>query len=290
MEGRDSPGDGGETYHFKAGDAKLSQSIIDAVAYVTGKDPLDMEPLYDVVNVDALNDLFDQRLNGQVSFRMEGVEVTVTGSDEIVIEDPRESESIHDQLDGISPVLLLAPADADETCIELLSAAPYHRENVLSVTFSQSARERLQVFDAYTNEHPAAGTVISVGEFTRSTSSESAAVGVPGCPFSIETIEDATDLTELGIRISRQLRDWEENGNQTVVCFRSVTELLEQVDEKTAFRFLHVLAARFEASDAVVHCHMDPDAHDEATIRTFRELFDVVVEVDEAGEWSVKPQ
>lgn len=288
MDKRDSTETDDRTYYFKSGDGKLSRSIIDAVAYVTGKDPLDLEPLYDVVDVDALNALFDQRLDGQVSFEMEGLEVTVTGSEEIIIEDPVEKEPIHDRLEGVSSVLLLAPTDADETCIELLSPAPYHRENVLSVTFSQSACERLEVLDAYTNEQPAAGTIISMGECTRSTATNSGATTVPGYPFSLETIEDATNVSKLGIRINRQLREWADNGNRTVACVRSVTELLEQVDEKTAFKFLHTLTARFEAADAVVHGHMNPDAHDETTIRTFRELFDAVVTVDETGDWSVQ--
>lgn len=286
----DGAGTEDETYYFKTGDAELSQSIIDAVAYVTGKDPLDIEPLYDAVDADALNALFDHRLDGRVSFEVEDVEVTVAGSDEIIVEDSRASDPIHDPLDGASSVLLLAPADEDETCIELLSAVPFHRANVLSVTFSQSAHERLQVLDRNTDEQPAAGTIVSTGEFSRSTASESGAVDVPGYPFSIETIEDATNVTELGARINRQLRDWDGNGNRTVVCVRSVTELLERVDEKTAFRFLHVLVARFEASDAVVHCHMDPDAHDETTVRTFGELFDAVVTVDEDGDRSIRRQ
>lgn len=275
------------TYHFKVGDAGLGQSIVDAVAYVTGVDPMDLEPLYHLVDADALNSLFDQGMDGRVSFEMEGVEVTVTGSDEIIIEDLRETVTLHDRLDGASTVLLLAPTAADETCIELLSAEPSNYENVLSVTFAQSAYERLEVLDTQMTADPARGTIISMGEFTRSTATASGG-GPPMSPFAIETVEDPTDLSALGIRISDALSTRADTDGQTVACIHSLTDLLALVDEETARGFLDVLTDKFEAAGAIAHYHLDPTAHDEQTVAELRSRFDAVVEVDDSGEQTVQ--
>lgn len=61
-----------------------SQAIIDAVATVTGSDPLQLRPLYEVVDLDSLGRLFQpgrsgdaHQANRSVRFQYEGCEVTV---------------------------------------------------------------------------------------------------------------------------------------------------------------------------------------------------------------------
>ena len=66
--------------------AKVSETVITAVAAANGVDETDIEPLYAVVDPDALNDLFKSqangrpRANGQVSFTMAGCEVVIDGN------------------------------------------------------------------------------------------------------------------------------------------------------------------------------------------------------------------
>lgn len=279
---------GGKTYYFNIGDADPPKAIIDAVTRVTGADPTDVAPLHEAVDAETVNALLNQRRSSHVSFRLAGVEVTVTGSDEIVIEAPHEPESLSDQLDGASTVLLLAPDTTDEPCGELLAAGRSEHTAVLSITFSQSAYERLQVLDTHLPDTAVQETVISMGEFTRSGAAHSDGSG-PVLPVSVEPIDDPTDLTALGVQVNEYLNVWTDTDTQTVACFHSLTDLLAQVDEKTAFRFLHVLNARFQAVGAIAHYHMDPAAHDAQTIATFRPLFDAVVEIDETGTRTVKP-
>lgn len=66
-------------------------AIVEAVAVATSREPLDLEPLYDEVDTDALTTLLrspipDSGANVQVSFRYEGCRVVVSGTGAIEIE------------------------------------------------------------------------------------------------------------------------------------------------------------------------------------------------------------
>lgn len=91
---REASGSEDTTYRGRSGTDLVSTSVVRAVAAVTGKEPVDIQPLYDVVDADALDDLFSPatgdgpRTTGHVSFFLEGVDVTVHASGEIVIDAP----------------------------------------------------------------------------------------------------------------------------------------------------------------------------------------------------------
>ncbi|WP_339104214.1 HalOD1 output domain-containing protein [Haloterrigena salinisoli] len=58
-----------------------SSALVIALSEVNGTDPMDLEPLYNVLDPDALNSLFDStgssRLAGSVSFEYCGYQVTI---------------------------------------------------------------------------------------------------------------------------------------------------------------------------------------------------------------------
>jgi len=62
-----------------------SEAVVEALADAKGVDPLELDPLYDAIDPDALDALFDGaadgRRQGRVEFRTAGyrVEVTATG-------------------------------------------------------------------------------------------------------------------------------------------------------------------------------------------------------------------
>lgn len=91
---RDAPGDGEaeikynadtDTYRtsFYSDDESASMAVISTVAALAGTDPVDLPPLYSVVDADALDALVDPNLLGsrqsdvQISFAYNGHEVTV---------------------------------------------------------------------------------------------------------------------------------------------------------------------------------------------------------------------
>jgi len=203
-----------------------------------------------------------------------------------------QATSLTSEVAAASNILLLTPSldshDDDEACLDLLTVTEPTQENVLSVTFTQSATDRIDLWDAHVDERPARAGIISVGEITRSASTDTTSTQRLVGPLTIETVSDPGDLTGLGIAVSTFLSEWGDDDNQTVACFHSLTPLLQHADLQRVFRFLHVLTGRLKTSDAVAHYHMDPNAHDQQTISTLRPLFDAIVDLDEDGEWNIR--
>ncbi|MFC7096843.1 HalOD1 output domain-containing protein [Halobaculum marinum] len=63
----------------------VSIRVVECVAEATGREPTDLPPLYDVVDPDALDDLFTAGGDGNctVSFRFEGTLVEVRGEGDV---------------------------------------------------------------------------------------------------------------------------------------------------------------------------------------------------------------
>lgn len=197
---------------------------------------------------------------------------------------------------GVSPdppanVLVLAPAmepAADEACVGLLSGGHPGAENVLLVTMLQSPDRRLDVLSRRGGDSPAEVAVVGVGDGMRSAAPARGGdrtAPVPDGRLRTAVVSEPSDLTGIGIKIGQGLSAWEGNGNETRVCFHSVTGLLQYADLRRVFRFLHVLTKRVEAVGGVAHFHMDPTAHDDQTLATVRSLFDTVVEYED-GAWT----
>lgn len=205
---------------------------------------------------------------------------------------PRPSDEIAPQLPGSANVLLLTPALSaadDEACIDLLTVTDPPEEDVLSITVTQSVDDRLELWQSYVGDLPSQAGIISVDEVTRSAtvSTDTAGEQPLPTPISIETVTDPGDLTGLGIAISKYLSNWAGSPNRTVVCFHSLTTLLQYADLERVFRFLHLLTGRLKSADAVAHFHLDPGAHDAQTVNTLSQLFDVVVEHDDS-DYTIK--
>jgi hypothetical protein len=75
-------GSSADVLYTRSDDERPSRSVVAAVAEATGADPKTMPPLYDVVDPDALDQLFgsdtgESSRNDGVSFRFSGCGVTV---------------------------------------------------------------------------------------------------------------------------------------------------------------------------------------------------------------------
>lgn len=87
-QGRTEPGESHSIAEFDS----VVESVVFAVSALTGTDPVEMEPLYEIVDVDALEDLFapkadgTPREGGTVSFTYCGCVVTVEGTDQVTVE------------------------------------------------------------------------------------------------------------------------------------------------------------------------------------------------------------
>jgi len=203
------------------------------------------------------------------------------------------AETSTDRLADANSTLLVSPSFADgDDCAELLHPDAADQTNVLWVSYTKSPDQQLRRWRSHTDDRPAEMGMVSVEDSTRSVAAESGGAGggpsLPETNAPIETVNSPNDLTGLGIRMTEFLTDWQANDNRTVVCFDSLTALLQYVELETAYEFLHIITGRMAAVDAHGHFHMDPNAHDEQTIEIVSSLVDAVVEVDETGERQVR--
>ncbi len=187
-------------------------------------------------------------------------------------------------LSGVSNVLLLAPSfgTRSDACLDLLTQSPPERTNVIAVTFTKSPAEWVEEWESHAGASPARGGIVSVGQ-------ADAAVDDPA--WAVTTVENPGDLTGIGIELSELLSgvaSTADDGDQLVVCFDSVTSLLQYADLQRTFRFLHVVTGRVKTVGGVGHYHLDPEAHDSQTLATLKGLFDAVAEVGEDGAWELQ--
>ncbi|MDX1747537.1 MAG: hypothetical protein R3324_16505, partial [Halobacteriales archaeon] len=106
----------------------------------------------------------------------------------------------------------------------------------------------------------------------------------------IETVSDPADLTGMGIALNRALEAWTPTANQTIVCFHTLTMLLQYVDTERVYRFLHVVTSQLAEEGALAHVHVDPRAHDPRTLSRIATLFDAVIRTTEEGSIAVDPR
>jgi KaiC/GvpD/RAD55 family RecA-like ATPase len=104
----------------------------------------------------------------------------------------------------------------------------------------------------------------------------------------IRYVSSPEDMTGIGIEFSELLEGFYADGGRTRVLFHSLTPLLLYSDVQTVFRFLHVFCNRVSAAEGLGLYVLQPDAHDERTLNTLRQLFDGVVTVEEGGETDVR--
>lgn len=188
-------------------------------------------------------------------------------------------------LDGASNVLVLAPTMDDgarRSYFERLVPGEPSALEVLAVDYRRTPDEYLEEWRRNAGGVPRRCAIVSVDDVTRSAAASRGGTSVG--PNAVVCAESPDDLTGVGIRIHQSLS--ELDGSPTVVSLDSLTVLLQYVELRRAFRFLHVLTNRVAEAEAVAHYHMDPDAHDAKTVATLESLFDAVVEYGDDG-WSV---
>lgn len=172
-----------------------------------------------------------------------------------------------------------------DACQPFFSMNPLSEQNVLLISLRQSAEDRRQAFLSGADGEPANMAIISSSDKDRQQQTgRHGDVGTSG--MTVQVVDDPGDLTRLGITISNVLRSWQDNEHQTLVCFDSVSTLLQYAELQRVFRFIHVLQGRLGNIGARTHYHLNPEAHDSQTEATMRSLFDGVIRVTESGDLS----
>lgn len=273
-------------YHFKTVDGQTSTAVVEAVAFVTGLDPLDVEPLGRVVDTTALDRLLESADRATVTFEYEGLSVRVGAGGDIHVESADRWRPAGTDL-GRANVLLLDGSDSDVGCSYHLDAVGGSGANVLAVTFSPPDAGPLDAWlpDAGPSSDVA---VISVGDVARSSASVKSGVTGRTGP-AIETVADPADLAAVEDRIAGKLAAWAGREDRTVVCFDSVTSLRDRVGDARTVEFLRSVTERTRAAAAGAHFHLDAERYGGEFAESVSGLFDAVVTVGADGEWTVEP-
>lgn len=215
----------------------------------------------------------------------------------LALDRPPGGLSLRARLGDASTVLLCgshASSRDHAICNRLLSLRDPGIQNVVCFDFSQSVEERLGRYVDLVGDPPANLLLVRVGGRsptpTRNRDGPSFDPDDLGITPVVETVSDPADLTGMGIALNRALEAWSPTANQTIVCFHTLTMLLQYVDTERVYRFLHVLTSQLAEADALAHVHVDPHAHEPRTLSTLSTLFDVVVRTTDDGGVTVDPR
>lgn len=170
-------------------------------------------------------------------------------------------------------VLLLTPHvgdKVDNVCTDHIFDQRDSEPAIVLVTLIESPRRRLQTLREHNNRLPNDISVICTAESLGRSSAEINGV-------EVVTISDPSDLARLGVKISDVLSALTDR--PIVLCFYSLTDLIQLVELSRVFQFVYTLGGRVSASGAEAHYHLNPNAHDNQVISTLRPLFDSVIEV-----------
>ena len=179
-------------------------------------------------------------------------------------------EAVGDVTSALVCTSSMGPVDS---CVELLSAADAET-TILWVTYTRPPADCIEHYRAAGGQGSL--TVIAVGDVSTDTPSEAGDV-------TVKSVSTPADLTGLGITLSQALSTHED----AIVCFDSLTVLLQYVDHETVYEFLNAVTGHLYAADARAHFHLDPNAHDTRTVDALGSLFDAIVERRD-GEWSAR--
>ena len=177
---------------------------------------------------------------------------------------PRGSEA------GGRAILVCAPADRPPTCPAVGITDDADAVNVLCVSIDGDPESRLRAIRAWGVGLERIG-LVTVG-------TDEVAPSNPDRTYAIDVIEDIDQLSALGTNVRDTLSEWATAGVPTVLCFDSVTSLLDRVDIELTFEFLLVLTESIRGIGAVSHFHFDPTRREGADRRTLEHVFDHVVE------------
>jgi hypothetical protein len=173
-------------------------------------------------------------------------------------------------------VLVMAPSlseDKRQTCLDLQGVGSPAELDVLRVSYSAAPGELVEEWRDHHGELPGRLGIIIVGDQPGQHNNDD---DLPNEVFV--TTANPNDITGLGMRLNNYLNDG-DRGTQLVVCFDSVTEMLQFAEMQPVFKFLHMFVGQVRDADGIGHFHLAPGAHDDQTISRLKPLFDDAVDL-----------
>ncbi|GAB6862793.1 hypothetical protein JCM17092_28820 [Haloplanus litoreus] len=96
----------------------------------------------------------------------------------------------------------------------------------------------------------------------------------PATDVSVRTVSSTGNLTDMGVTLTDVLET--HDAESTLLCFQSLTVLLQYAPLEEVYQFLHTLVSHVDRTEITAHFHLHADAHDDDTVATLRPLFDRV--------------
>ncbi|WP_254763423.1 RAD55 family ATPase [Natrinema marinum] len=186
------------------------------------------------------------------------------------------------EIDPGANVLIAGPPLTGKRRIafDILASGANRGDGSIVVTTKDSADKVLESFDGHLSEgaEPDIGVVDCV--------TKQRGIGTIDDDPRIKYASSPVDMTGIGIKLSEFLQEFYEGRGLTEnrVLLHSVSTLLMYSDLQTVFRFLHVFTGRIQSADAMGVYVIDSTAHDDQTMNTLKQLFDGVLELEEATD------
>lgn len=159
--------------------------------------------------------------------------------------------------------------DGARACARLLSTAEPSATALVLVTLVQPAATRLGVRDRIASPPDRTAVVdASVADVAGDDDGDG--------DTAVRRVSGPENLTRLGVAVTETLAGLD--GRRPVLCFDSLSVLLQYVPPRAALRFLTTLRSHLDAAGARAHFHLDPGVHDERTVAALRSALDEVVE------------
>ncbi|WP_290812353.1 RAD55 family ATPase [Halovivax sp.] len=183
-----------------------------------------------------------------------------------------------DDIDSGTNVLVAGPplTGKRDLALDILVSGANRDDGSIVVTTKDSADKVLSEFDAAVDvSDPDVGVVDCV--------TKQRGIGTIDDDPRIKYASSPVDMTGIGIKLSEFLQEFYEARGLTDnrILLHSISTLLMYSNLQTVFRFLHVFTGRIQSADALGLCVIDSTAHDDQTMNTLKQLFDVVIEIEE---------
>jgi len=257
----------------------LSTTVVMAVADVAGVDPADIpEQLYDVVDPEALDRLFEPketgapRKGGRLSFSLYGHHVTVRGNGVVTVQSGLARikrnggnllvvGSVPDSVLDTASSLLLG-----ETAVGRTRVFALHDRDVATarrrLSLARSSGENARVVDYHTGARSATASA-----------PEEVGPTVDRVTGDLDALRDAVVDTVERLDDERRFDPAELR-----VCFDSLRPVVENHDEAAVEAFLGPICEAVEAASGMGH-YVLPVAYDSPAVQSVAGTFDAVVEL-----------
>jgi len=184
----------------------------------------------------------------------------------------------------VTTELVLAPAVGSASvgaCLDRIASDEPGFDSVVAVTVTGSAADWLERWDRHDELSSTSVTCVDATERTRSTAFSGAdPTREVTADATVQRVDRATDLERVGRKVSDVLQRADEGGERVGVAVHSLSDVVQRVDEATAFKFAYTLGEVVRRVDGTAYFHLDPAAHDEETVETFTVVCDRVTDAD----------